>query len=292
MRDKHMKWILLIPALLVLFATTVYPLIDSFRISLHEWDLKRSLTIGRFVGLSNYKQAFLNPEFWNSFWATAFFTISTVVLIVILGIAIGLLLSKDKPYITFIRTLLIIPFAMSPALVGYSWRFMLDNSYGLFHKIFGAIIPPLANVTWLGDAKYAMIALISCEVWIWLPFMSLLIMSGLMSIPKDVYEAAKVDGASAVQCFFKITIPLLRPILLVATILMTMFALKIFDPVVTLTNGGPGNATNLLNYSIYQTGFRFFDMGYAAAIGYILTFILVGMQVIYMRRLVKGGGWR
>ncbi|TCP30948.1 carbohydrate ABC transporter membrane protein 1 (CUT1 family) [Scopulibacillus darangshiensis] len=291
MKNKLFKYILLIPALVLIASTTIYPLMRSFWISLHDWDLKESLTIGPFVGIDNYVRAFSDSQFWNSILVTLIFTVSTVLITLALSIAVALLLSKEKRHLSFLRAVLIIPFAMSPALVGYSWRFMLNPDYGLFDKIIGFFIPPLADIVWLGTPQTAMIALVSVVVWIWLPFMSLMFISGLMGVPREVFEAAQVDGASSFQTLFRITIPMLRPIILIASILMVMFTLKAFDPIVTLTQGGPGDSTEVLNFFIYKTGFRFFDMGYSSALGYILAMITVGFVIIYMRRLAKGDDW-
>lgn len=282
---------LLTPALILICSTTLYPLIRSFWISLHDWDLKESAEMGPFIGFDNYIRALSDSQFWNSVWITFIFTASTVVLTLILSIFVGLLLSKEKRYLSYLRVVLIIPFAMSPALVGFSWRFMLNPDYGFFDKIIGFLIPPLADVVWLGSSTTAMIALVSVVIWIWLPFMSLMFISGLMGMPREVFEAAQIDGATRLQTLFHITLPMLKPIILIASILMTMFTLKAFDPVVTLTKGGPGNSTEVLNFFIYKTGFRFFDMGYSSALGYILALITIGFVIIYMRRLVKGDDW-
>jgi multiple sugar transport system permease protein len=288
---KLFKYLLLTPALILICSTTLYPLIRSFWISLHDWDLKESAEMGPFIGFDNYIRALSDSQFWNSVWITFIFTASTVVLTLILSIFVGLLLSKEKRYLSYLRVVLIIPFAMSPALVGFSWRFMLNPDYGFFDKIIGFLIPPLADVVWLGSSTTAMIALVSVVIWIWLPFMSLMFISGLMGMPREVFEAAQIDGATRLQTLFHITLPMLKPIILIASILMTMFTLKAFDPVVTLTKGGPGNSTEVLNFFIYKTGFRFFDMGYSSALGYILALITIGFVIIYMRRLVKGDDW-
>jgi len=247
--------------------------------------------MGPFIGFENYLRAFSDSQFWDSVFITLVFSGLTVFLTIVLGVGVALLLSKEKRYLSYLRAIIIIPFAMSAALVGYSWRFMLNSDYGLFDKIIDFFIPALADTVWLGTPQTAMAALISVVVWIWLPFMSLMFISGLMGMPREVFEAAQVDGASRLQTLIHITLPMLRPIILVAAILMTMFSLKAFDPVVTLTQGGPGSSTEVLNFLIYKTGFRYFDMGYASALGYILALITIGFVVIYMRRLVKGDDW-
>lgn len=291
MSNKLFKYVLLAPALLLIAATTFYPLLKSFWISLHKWDLKVSAEMGPFIGFDNYIRAFTDSQFWNSVGVTVIFSGFTVLFTIVLSIMVALLLSKEKTYLSYLRVVLIIPFAMSPALIGYSWRFMLNSDYGLFDKIIDFFIPAISDVVWLGTGLTAMIALISVVVWIWLPFMSLMFISGVMGMPREVFEAAQVDGATSLQTLFKITLPMLKPIILIATILMTMFSLKAFDPVVTMTQGGPGGSTEVLNFFIYKTGFRFFDMGYSSALGYILALITILFVIIYMRRLVKGDEW-
>src|SRR5699024_2188807 len=288
MKSKHFQYLLVAPALIIMAIITVFPLINLLWMSLHKLNLKESLDIGSFVGLDNYIKAFKDPTFWNSVWVTLIFTGATVVVTIGLAILVALLLSKEKKYISFIRAVLIITYALSPALVGYSWRLMLTPDYGGFDKIVSFLIPPLSNVVWLANAFTAMIALISVAVWIWLPFMTLMFISGIMGLPKEVYEAAKIDGANDFQTFFKITLPMIQPILLISTILMTMFALKQFDPLVTLTSGGPGASTEVLNFFVYQSSFRYFNMGYGAALGYILAFITLAFVIVYMCKLLKG----
>lgn len=291
MKKNYFKYVILAPALLILGIITFFPLINSFWISLHDWNLTESIKLENFVGIDNYLRAMQDPIFWNSVRVTLIFTLATVFITITSAILVALLLSKDKPYLSFLRAILIIPFALSPALVGYSWRFMLNPDYGIFDSIISTIFPFLDHIVWLGNPTTAMMALISVAVWIWLPFMSLMFISGIMGLPQEVYEAARMDGANAFQIFFKITFPMIQPIVLIATILMTMFALKQFDPIVTLTSGGPGNSTEVLNFLVYQTSFRYFEMGYGAALGYILAIITLGFVLVYMRKLMKGDDW-
>ncbi|MEK4562714.1 sugar ABC transporter permease [Staphylococcus sp. FSL K6-3157] len=290
MKTKSFKYITLIPALIILGLITFYPLLNSLWISLHEWNLTLNNTMGKFVGFNNYLRAFKDPTFWNSLTVTLIFTVLTVVITIIGAILSALLLSKDKPYITFVRAVLIVPFALSPALVGYSWKFMLNPDYGVFSKIIGTIIPPLDGFIWLGNPFTALLSLVSVAVWIWLPFMTLMFISGILSLPNEAYEAAKMDGANKIQCFFKITLPLLKPITLLSTILMTMFALKQFDPIVTMTGGGPGDSSTVLNFLVYQTSFKYFEMGYGSALGYILAIITIAFVMVYTKVLTKGDG--
>lgn len=291
MKNKYFKYFLLAPSLILMLAITIYPLFRSFWISLHAWDLKESIDIGPFIGFENYVRAFTDYQFVNSLIVTLIFTAGTVICTIVLSIFVAIILSKEKKHLAVIRSILIIPFAISPAMIGYSWRFMFNPDYGLFDTIIGFFIPALSNVVWLAHPSTAMIALISVVVWIFLPFISLMFISGLMGMPQEVYEAARIDGASSSNILFKITLPMLKPVILIGTILTTMFALRTFDPIVTLTQGGPGNSTTVLNFMIYKTGFRFFNMGYSAALGYILGAITFLIIIVYMRRLVKGDQW-
>ncbi|MFD9625503.1 carbohydrate ABC transporter permease [Peribacillus muralis] len=288
MKDKYAKYLLLAPGVFILISTIVYPIVQSFWISLHEWNLTESSNIGSFIGIENFLRAFRDPEFMNSLRITIIFTILTVFLSLLFSLGISLLFSKEKKHYSYIRAFLVIPFAMSPILVSFSWRFMLDPEYGLFHAIIGFFVPSLSSIVWLGQSLPALISVISVVLWIWVPFITLILVSGIMAIPGEIYEAANIDGANSLQKLFTITFPMLKPIIGICIILQTMFALKVFDPIVALTEGGPGNSTNILNYNVYQTGFRFFDMGYASAIAYILVIILVCLAGFYMRILMKG----
>ena len=180
------------------------------------------------------------------------------------------------------RAVLILPFAMSPALIGVSFRFMFNGEFGVFTQLLD-MLPFFKGVIWLAAPGYSMAALIFSDVWHWFPYMTLIILGGLAAIPVETEEAALIDGASPMQALFYVIIPQLKGVLAVVIVLKTIFALKMFDQVVTLTGAGPGITTQTFAHYVYTIGFVHYDMGLASALAWILTLALVGVGVIYIR---------
>lgn len=286
MRTKSMRLTLLAPALIVITATTVYPLIVAFITSFRRWRLTQSMTPGKFIGFDNYSRIFSDAGFHNSIIVTINFVIISVGLSILIGLAMALLLQGPGKANTVIKSILIFPFAMAPALKGYSWRFMLNPEYGIYDYLLDLAFPPMADVVWLGHSFWALVMIAMSEVWGWAPIIALMFIGALGSIPTDIFEAARVDGASNLQIFWRITLPLLSPVILIVTLLKTIFSLKMFDQVVTMTGGGPGRATQTLNYYVYHTAFRTLDMGYASALAYVLVFALAILAFLYVRALL------
>ncbi|MEN8919444.1 MAG: sugar ABC transporter permease, partial [Octadecabacter sp.] len=213
--------------------------------------------------------------------------VTSVALTVILAIALALLLRRKGPMHTFTRIILILPFAMSPALIGVSYRFMFNPEFGVIANSLGAVFPALQGVPWLADPNLAMGILVLTDVWHWTPYMTFMCLGGLASIPRETEEAARIDGASNMRIIFGIILPQMRGVILVMAVLKTIFALKMFDQVVTLTGGGPGISTETLAYFIFNVGFRWFDMGYASALAWILTAIMMFISIWYVRMLLS-----
>lgn len=284
MRRLPAPFWLLAPALVFVGAMALFPLGYSLLLSLREWKLARSPTPGDFVGLANYLYLLTDdPDFREALWATWVFVLSDVVLTVVVALGGALLLKRAGRLNSLARTLLILPFVMSPALIGISFRFFLNAEYGVLAHAVGALVPPLEGTVWLADRTLSMIAVVVSDVWHWAPYMTLMVLGGLASIPPETEEAARVDGASSWQVFRDITWPQLLPVLAVVVVLKAVFALKAFDTIFTLTNGGPGNSTKTLAYFVYEQGFNYYDMGYAAAAAYVLTAILLVLAGFYIR---------
>ncbi len=279
------KYLLLAPALIIIGLTTIYPLMNSFLLSFQKWKLSQSQAPQGFVGLDNYVRAFQDPYFLNSAVVTLLFTLISVAMTIVLGLGMALILFKPTRSNTLVRAMLIFPYAVSAALKGYSWRFMLMPEYGIYNEMINAVFPFTENIIWLAEPFWALFWLATSEVWGWAPLYALMFIGSLGSIPPEIWEAAKVDGANSAQVFFKITLPMLKPVLVVATLLKTIFSLKLFDQVVTMTGGGPGRATQTLNYYVYQQGFRFLDMGYASALAYLLLIALGIFAYLYVKVL-------
>jgi len=288
MRDRHLKYLLVLPAVVVVFATAIWPLIQSLILSFRFWKLSKSSTPGPFIGWENYSWAiFEEPDFWNATLVTTVYTVLTVGLTTLIALGIALLLAPGGRLRLTVRTLLILPFAMSPALVGVSFRFMFNPEFGLFDAFFGLLIPPLAEVSWLSDPTLAFAVCVMADIWGWIPFITLVLIGGIAAVPKETIEAAYVDGASAFAAFRDVTLPQLMPVLAIVTILKSIFSIKTFDQIYMLTNGGPGNATQTLAHYAYFNGFKYYDMGYAASVAWIMVLPMIVLTYFYTRYVFR-----
>ena len=284
MRDATLKYALVAPAVLVVFATAVWPLAESLRYSFHAGRLSRPDFPQAFIGAENYVWAFLEePAFWNSVWVTLVFTLVTVALTTALALGFALLLAPGGRFRVGVQSLLILPFAMSPALIGVSFRFMFNPEFGLFDAFFGTLFPGLANASWLSDPTLAFWVVVMADVWGWIPFLTLVLIGGLASIPQETLEAGRIDGASGARILRDITLPQLKPVLAVVIILKAIFSLKTFDLVYMLTNGGPGDATQTLSHYVYFNGFKYSNIGYSAAVAWLMVIPMLGLTWAYTR---------
>lgn len=284
MRDRYLKYLLVLPAVLVVFATAIWPLIESFRLSFYQGRLSKSAFPQAYVGLENYSWAFFEePAFWNAVWVTAAYTFWTVLLTTLFALGLALLLAPGGRFRLTVQSLLIIPFAMSPALIGVSFRFMFNPEFGLFDAFFGLLIPPLASISWLADPTLAFWVCIMADVWGWIPFLTLVLIGGLASIPRDTIEAAQVDGAAGWRILKDVTLPQLAPVLAVVIILKSIFSLKTFDQIYMLTNGGPGTATQTLSHYVYFNGFKYAQISYSAAVAWLMVIPMIFLTYAYAK---------
>ncbi|MBD0865523.1 MAG: sugar ABC transporter permease [Rhodobacteraceae bacterium] len=284
MRDNTLKYLLVLPAVLVVFATAIWPLIESLRLSFTVGRLNQPDSLNQYLGWENYTWAFLYaPAFWNSVRVTVIYTVLTVGLTTLFALGLALLLAPGGRLRSGVQTLLILPFAMSPALIGVSFRFMFNPEFGLFDAFFGVMIPPLADVSWLADPVLAFAVCVMADVWGWIPFLTLVLIGGLASVPQDTIEAAQVDGASGWHVFRDITLPQLAPVLAVVVILKSIFSLKTFDHIFMLTNGGPGTATQTLSHYIYFNGMKYGQIGYAASVAWLMVIPMIFLTYCYAK---------
>ncbi len=282
-------WVwLLTPALAFVLAMAVFPLGYSFVLSLRDWKLARSDTPGDWVGLENYVTLLTDdPEFLESVGVTLIFVGWDVAVTLLLALGAALLLKRKGRLTSSGRVLLILPFVMSPAVIGISFRFFFNAEYGIAQYLFGLLIPALQGRVWLSESGLAMAVVVAADVWHWAPYMTLVVLGGLASVPPETEEAAEVDGAGPIRVFWDVTLPQLMPVLGIVVILKTVFALKAFDSIFTLTNGGPGTSTQTLAYYVYNSAFGYYDMGYAAAAAYLLTATLLCIAMFYLRLVLK-----
>ncbi len=271
--QQHVGWLYVAPALLLLLAVTIYPIIYSTFIGLFDKSLVQQEA--PFIGLRNYRDVLVDEFFHRAFLNTVVYTLVSISVSFVIGFGLALLMRRITWGRSFFRIALIAPMAMAPMVVGLTWRWMYNPLFGLINWFFGMVgIPPQA---WLASAGTAMPALIFVDVWEWSPLVFLILYAGLSGLPVEPYEAAELDGASSWMVFRRITLPLMKPVLLVALLLRSVDAFRTFDIAYVLTEGGPGYATELLSLYVYRQGFYFNNLGKAAAAAFIM---LIGLSVI------------
>lgn len=274
----------LTPSIIVLGMMIVVPLIYAFVLSLYQ---TKGSSAGQFVGLANYAQILRQSYFWKSTFRTAYFTIVSVTLEFTLGMLVALLLNEQFRWRGLARAILILPWALPTVVNGVLWSWIFNSSYGSLNGLLSQLGLIDKYINWLGSPVLAMNCVIFADVWKNYPMIALILLAGLQSIPSSYYESAMIDGATAVQQFFRITLPILRPSILVCLVLRTMEAFKVFDIVYTMTKGGPANGTQVISYYTYQTTFQYSKFGYGASLSYLVAVFILLMAVFYIR-LIRG----
>lgn len=278
--DRTLAYLLIAPALAVLLALTIYPLFYSIKIS-----LQTESANGVRWTLQNFARLAGDGFFLSALAHTFIYAVTALTIEFLLGLALALLLSTQLRGRSVFRALLLVPMMLPAVVVGVVWRLMLNPNFGAVNgtvKSFGVNTEAL---TWTASPKLAMASVIMADVWQWTPFMFLILLAGLQAIPQEPYEAALIDGSSAWQTFRHVTLPLLKPAILIALLLRTMDLLRVFDQIFILTEGGPGFATETVSLYIYRTAFRFSNFGYAAAMSFVLLIITNVISVGYIRLL-------
>ncbi|MBP1703815.1 MAG: binding-protein-dependent transport system inner rane component [Chloroflexi bacterium] len=285
--DRILAAVLLAPALLIIAVVTIYPLLHSFWISLHAWNLMKPKEGNPFVGLDNYINTLTDPIFLDSLRVTIIFTIAAVVIEISLAMGIALILNRKFIGRGLVRMLALLPWAVPAVVNGIMWKWILNPSYGALNGLLYSLGLIDEYVIWLGSPELALAMVVVADLWKETPFIMLLLLAALQTIPKDLYEAATVDGANVVQSFFRITLPLIQPVLFVAIALRTIWALKSFDLIYTLTAGGPSNGTSVVGYYTYIKSFVSLQLGRGAAVAYIMTLFVLILVYIYYRVLYR-----
>ncbi len=272
-REQLTGWILLLPALLLLVLVFAYPIGRAFWLSLFTKNLGTHLQ-PVYSGLDNYGRMAFDGRFWQSLENTTLFTAVSVFLELVLGIGIALVLNQSFRGRGAVRTIAILPWALPTALIALAWAWIFNDQYGVWNDILRRLGLIHTGINWLGEPTLAMMAVIAAEVWKTTPFISILLLAGLQSIPSDLYEAHAIDGASSWQSFLRITLPLLMPQILIALLFRLAQAFGVFDLVAVMTGGGPAGATETVSLYVYATVMRYLDFGYGAAL-VVVTFLLL-----------------
>ncbi|MBM4331966.1 MAG: sugar ABC transporter permease [Deltaproteobacteria bacterium] len=267
-------YLFIAPAVFVMAFTCLYPVIKGFEMSFYDWSLGTPIESRKYIGWENFAWAWKDPALFNSIRVTLVFTGCSVTVQLILGLALAFLLEKGMKGIAVFRTVFIMPIMLAPVVVGLIWRYLFDANYGLinyFVQLFG--FPPKI---WLGTPGLALPAIIVTDIWQWTPFMFILFLAGLQSLPKDPVEAAEVDGATTWQVIWRVKLPLLAPIIWVAIILRVIDAFRSLETMFIMTFGGPGRETEVLSMNIYKTAFLSQRLGQASVNAvFLLVFVIL-----------------
>lgn len=280
-QERRFALALFVPALALLLLTTTVPLVYLVWTSLFRLDLGMPWLSG-FAGLGNYVKMGSDPRFWNSLLLTLIYTSSTVVLQVAIGLSLALLVMQFPKGQGILRIAAILPIVLAPVVVGLFWRtLVLAPDFGLIDLVTVAL--GLGSHNWLGEPQLALISVIAIHTWQWTPFAFLVLLASLATLPPDIYEAARLDRAGAWQRFRHITLPLIRPAIVMVVILRMMTALSAFAAIFAATGGGPGSATEILNLYAYRTSFSELNLGYGASLAVVLLSITLAISYLMFR---------
>jgi multiple sugar transport system permease protein len=279
--DRHFPRLAVLPTTTLMLLVFGVPLLFSAWLSLEGWSPDQTLFGGTFAGTSNYDDLLTDPEFTGSLLLTLGYTAGVVAAELGIGLGIALLLNIDLPLIGLFRTLLIVPMMITPVVAAFCWKLLLDPDHGVINFFIQQ------HIVWLGRPDTALLAVAVVNVWQNAPYVAILLLAGLRSLPHEPVEAARIDGASRLQMFWHITLPLLRPYLMVALLLRMIFEFRSFDNIYVMTSGGPANATMLLSMYTYLASFVRFDLSLAAASSWmmlLISMVLCGCFIALVRR--------
>jgi multiple sugar transport system permease protein len=278
---------MLLPAVFFIGVVYIYPIISSLELSLYEFNPLKPYEGKPFVGLENYYDIFSDSSYWEALWVTFKFLAITITIQMVAGIGIAVMLNSDyvrSVYgVTFVRSIIIMPLMASPIVVGLIWAYLFDTDLGFINQFLNVI--GLPSVNWLNDPTLAVVSISIASIWQWTPLVVLLILAGLESLPKDPFDAARVDGATEQQLFWGLTLPLLKPVILVTLLTNTIDAYRVFGLILVMTGGGPGTSTNVVSMEVYRTGFKFWRMGDASAQSFLTFLVILVVALVYMRLL-------
>ena len=264
-------WIFILPAILGTFIFIIIPVLCSFGLSFTEWDLLNPI---KFVGFENYKLLFNDDLFYKILINTVVFALSTSILGVIIPLILASILNSKIRGSEFFKTAYFLPFITPMVVIGIIWAWIFDPNIGLLNQVLQI------NINWLYDSKFALPALIVVSVWKLIGYNMIIFLSSLSSISNSMFEAAKIDGANAIQIFKNVTIPLLSPTIFFVIIITAISSFQVFDLIYLMTQGGPFDSTNVLVYAIYKNAFEYFNVGKASAIAYVLFAIILILTLI------------
>jgi multiple sugar transport system permease protein len=285
--DEKLALFFVLPSVIVIFGVLMYPIIYSFFMSLSNLNLETRIM--KFTGLSNYIKLIHDQEFLSSILLTLFFTVVTVFFEMALGTCMALVLNKKFKGCGFLRGVMILPWALPSVVNGVMWKWIFNASYGALNALLYQLHLISHYHVWLGQSGSALNCLIFANVWKETPYVVLLMLAGLSNISIDLYEAAHVDGSNGWRSFWKITLPLLKPVVIVLVITKTIWAIQTFDLTYILTGGGPANSTELISLYIQKTAIGFTQFGYGSAMSFMLMVVTFVLCLLYIKLIAQKG---
>ncbi|MHB1348000.1 MAG: carbohydrate ABC transporter permease [Candidatus Humimicrobiaceae bacterium] len=277
--EKYFKWMLALPLIIVLLVFMIYPLIFCLYKSFFQVSLSGNAI---FLGLQNYKTMLRDINFWIPLGRTFQVTVICIISELLIGLGLGMLWNRDFKDQNIIRGLILMPLLVAPLILSIVWNFLLEYNIGFVNQMLSAI--GLARVKWWAPSG-ALYTICAITIWQWFPFSASVLLAGLKSLPKDVFEAAKVDGAKGWFVFRKLTLPMLSPLIIIITLLRTMWLIRLFDPLYGTTRGAVN--TELLDWMVYRTSFVYFDIGYGSTLAIMSLFLTMIIGAIMFRQLIK-----
>lgn len=270
----------MLPTMIVLLIVLAVPMVYSFVVSFFDTNLKHQ-GLGNFIGLQNYISALKDKYFVSSAWTTLIFTIGVVIFEFLLGLGIALLLNTNIRGKSIYFSIIIIPMMITPVAVGLTWRLLLHSELGIVNYVLGLL--GISGKAWLAESKLALPTVMFIDIWQNVSYMVLVLQAGLVSLPLEPYEAAKVDGASSLQSFRYLTVPMMMPTFMTVLLMRAISALKTYDLIYVLTKGGPGVSTEVISYHIYQEAFRNLELGSASAMSYLLVLVIIPIAICFIK---------
>jgi multiple sugar transport system permease protein len=283
--DRHFKWILVAPAVLLILALSVYPLLFSLWVAFVNYDF--AIPGHAFVGLNNFKQVIFDPVARFSILITVVLSAANVIIEFLLGLGLALAMARNFRGRGLIMSILIVPLFISPVIVGQAWSLLLQRPFGPTDYLLGQLIGRDVTISWLTESPWNYIAIIIADVWQWTPFMFVILLAGLTAIPPNLYEAAELDGVGGWQAFWSITVPQLGSMILLAITFRLLDAVKLFDIIFIMTNGGPGTATYTASFYLYTVGFQQFHLSQATAGSWLFLIFTSAVIMLLVRRLLR-----
>lgn len=265
---------MVLPAVVTLLAITIFPLLYVIRLTVFSWELA-SVFPPQFVGLQNFIRVFTDSRFWNAMKNTGLLVVVGVGLQTAIGTGLALELNQLGRVRTFLVSLLLIPVMIAPVIAGFQFRMIYHDQFGPLNYLIEVLTRGhFRGYAWLANPQVALWAVMGTDLWQWTPFMMVIVLAGLQSIPQELIEAAAVDGATGRQVFWRVMLPLLLPVITIGVLIRLMDTFKLFDIVYQLTAGGPGDVTETIAYYTYLQGFKFFSLGYTASMAFIQLVII------------------